>query len=442
MKRSTLGAFSAFFILAPLVLSGAAGCGGGAATPPAGSPPRPAAPAANAPTAGKRPEGEWTQFRGADRSGVSSEKGLLKQWPADGPPLVWKATDIGSGFSSVAVSHGRAYTQGKHDGNDWIVALDIKDGKQLWSKQIGAEYSNDKGGGPRSTPTVVGDAMYVFDASGDLWCLATEDGAPRWHVNVLEKFGGENLKWGLSESPLVEGDKVIVATGSKEGSIVAFDTKDGHVVWQSKGLNDEPSYASALAVTVGGVRQLVNYTGSAAVGVRLSDGKPLWRYEKAANDTANCAAPLFRDDYVFFTSGYDTGAALLHLVSQGESTSAEEVYFTREMMNHHGGVVLVGDNIYGFSGSILTCLDFKTGAVRWKDRSVGKGSITAADGMLYVFSETGIVGLVRATPESYQEVSRFSMGEGAHKTWAYPVVVGGRLYIRVREELSCFDVTG
>jgi outer membrane protein assembly factor BamB len=396
---------------------------------------------ARARSAGKRPAGDWPQWRGSDRSGVSPETGLLKQWPPGGPPLVWKATDLGSGYSSVAIHQGRAYTMGKSEEFQWVFALDLADGSQLWKRKIGMDYDNDKGGGPRGTPTVVDDALYLLSATGDLWCLAAADGTPRWQVNVLEQFGGENPKWGLSESPLVEGDLVIVNSGSPQGSLVAFDRRDGKLVWQSSELKDEAAYASAVPVTVGDVRQVLHFTGQAAVGVRASDGKLLWRYEKVANDTANCATPVVHDGYAFFTSGYDTGAALLHLTPQGEGAAAEEVYFTRDMMNHHGGVVLVGDHLYGFSGSILTCLDFMTGRMRWQDRSVGKGSIAAADGMLYLFSEGGAVGLAQATPEGYREVSRFQIPLGTpRKTWAHPVIAGGRLYLRNRSELLCYDV--
>lgn len=425
---------SVLFVLAP-------GCG----APPPGpaSADAPAAGPGRARSAGTRPAGDWPQWRGADRSGVSSETGLLDEWPAGGPPLVWKATGLGSGFSSVAIHGGRAYTMGKADEGQWVFAVDIADGSQLWKRQIGMDYDNDKGGGPRGTPTVAGDDLYLMSATGDVWGLAAADGTPRWHVNVLETFGGENPKWGLSESPLVEGDLVIVNSGSPQGSLVALNRRNGKLVWQSSELRDEAAYTSAVATTVGDVRQIVHFTGQAAVGVRASDGKLLWRYEKVANDTANCATPVVHDGHAFFTSGYDTGAALLRLTPGGAGTVAEEVYFTRDMMNHHGGVVLVDGHIYGFSGSILTCIDFMTGQQRWQDRSVGKGSLAAADGMLYLFSEGGVVGLARATPAGYQEVSRFQLTlTSSRKTWAHPVIAGGRLYLRNRDELLCYDVKG
>jgi len=384
--------------------------------------------------------GQWPQWRGPDRSGVSSDTGLLKEWPKDGPPLVWKASKIGTGFASVAIADGKVYTLGDRDGTEFVVALDDSNGQEIRAQRIGDAYNNSKGNGPRSTPTVVGGLLYTMSAHGDLWCLSTDDLVPRWHVNILEKFGTENIKWGLSESPLVDGNLVVVVTWSAEGSIVAFDRSNGEIVWQSEGNTDEPGYASAIVATVGGVRQIIHFTGEAAVGIRASDGKPLWRNESAANDSANCATPLFHDDHVFVTSAYDTGCALLKLTSSGSETTAEEVYFRGGIKNHHGGVVLVDGYVYGYSNSMLTSVDFETGDRAWHVRSVGKGSITAAEGMLYLLSERGKVGLARATPESYQEVSRFQLPPKLAKVWAHPVVSGKWLYIRYGDELLCYDI--
>jgi outer membrane protein assembly factor BamB len=423
----------------------AACAGGGQSAPSPDAPQAPAAAVATPPVAkpsaagGVRTKGEWPQWRGPRRDGVSSDTGLLASWPAEGPPLLWKSGDIGKGYSSVAISDGVLYTLGERSHRETLVALDTADGREIWSRAFGPEYDNDRGGGPRSTPTVVGDRIYVLGVSGDLVCFKTADGEPVWQVNILQMADNNNLKWGISESPLVDGDHVIVATGDPEGSIVAFDRQTGAVVWRSTGADDDPGYASAIVADVGGVRQIIHFTEDSALGVRAADGKVLWRYEDASNDTANCTTPIYRDGHVFLTSGYDTGAALLRLTSHEGTTKAEEVYFTRDMMNHHGGVVLVGDHLYGFSNNMLTCMEFKTGKKVWEDRSVGKGSLTAADGMLYLYSEKGVVGLARATPERYEEVSRFAIPT-EYNTWAYPVVVDGRLYIRNRGELHCYDV--
>jgi outer membrane protein assembly factor BamB len=412
------------------------GCGAAPQAPAAAAPA--AAPAAT-PMSAPGPA-EWPEWRGPERTGVSSETGLLEAWPAGGPPVAWKIAEVGSGFSSFSVVGGRIYIMTKREDGEYTVAYDAANGSEIWARRTGERYSNSKGGGPRATPTVAGDLLYVLGANGDLACLATKDGSVRWSVNVLERFGTENIKWGISESPLVDGDLVMVLTGSPAGSLVAFHRFDGKVVWQSAGMDDEPGYASALVRDVGGVRQVIHFTDDAAVGVRVSDGKPLWRYERAANSTANCATPVYSDSHVFVTSGYDTGGALLELTSAGGETTAREVYFTRDMMNHHGGVVLVDGYLYGFSNSILTCMDFKTGEVMWQDRSVGKGSLTAAGGMLYVLGEDGGVALVEAAPGGYREASRFQLESKPRKSWAYPVVAGGRLYIRNYDDLYSFDV--
>jgi outer membrane protein assembly factor BamB len=430
-----------------LVVLLATACGGAgqvgtssAAEPAAPDPPQAAAvPPRPAAAAAERATGEWPQWRGPRRDGISSDTGLLAAWPAGGPPVLWRSTEVGKGYSSVAISGGVLYTLGERDGAESVVALDTADGRLLWARAIGPDYDNDRGGGPRSTPTVVGDRLYALGASGDLACLDTATGAPVWTVNILEMAKNDNLKWGISESPLVDGDHVIVVTGDKQGAIVAFDRHSGKVAWRSTGIDDDPGYASAIVEDVGGVRQIIHFTEDSAVGVRASDGKVLWQYTGATNDTANCTTPVYRAGHVFLTSGYDTGAALLKLTSSEGTTKAEEVYFTRDMMNHHGGVVLIGDHVYGFSNKNLVCLDFKTGKQVWSDPSVGKGSLTAADGMLYLFSEAGVVGLARATPERYEEISRFEIEADGH-TWAHPVVSGKRLYIRNRGELICYDV--
>jgi outer membrane protein assembly factor BamB len=383
---------------------------------------------------------DWPQWRGPERNGISAETDLLDAWPEGGPRLVWTASGAGGGFSSMAVAGGRLYTLGElEDDSEYLLAFDAADGKLLWKLRNGGDYDNDRGGGPRSTPTVDGDRIFVYGSLGDLRA-ATLDGKSVWHVPVLEKFGTGNLEWGLSESPLVVDGKVIVASGSPGGSIVAFDRKTGEVVWQSAGLTDQPGYASAIAATVGGVRQVVHFTSKAAVGVRLSDGKPMWRYTQVANDTANCATPAFRDDRVFFTSGYDTGGALLKLATSGGETAASEAYFTRDMQNHHGGVVVLDGHVYGFSDTNLTCLDLATGKVKWRDRSVGKGSLIAADGKLYLLSERNTVALAEANPAGYKEISRFSFEASSHHSWAHPVIANGRLYIRDRDAIRCYDV--
>lgn len=381
---------------------------------------------------------DWPQWRGANRDGKSSETGLLAQWEAGGPPLVWKAGGAGTGYSSMSVVAGRLYTVGARGGTEYIHAFDVATGKKLWEVANGNEYSNDRGNGPRGTPTIDGGRLYVLGASGDLTVLDAAKGTRVWSVNVLREFRGSNPRWGLSESPLVTGDRVLVNAGGPNASIVAFNTSDGKVIWKSQ--SDGAGYSSAVTQRVGNTNQAVFFTDRRAVGLDIRDGRLLWEYPRVANRVANIATPVVKDNFVFLSSDYGTGSALLKLDPAGGGVSATEVYFTQEMRNHHSSSILVGDHLYGFSSAILTALRFADGATAWKDRSVGKGSMAFADGHLYLFSEGGVVGLAEATPAGYREKGRFSIQQAGLPTWAHPVIAGGRLYIRDQDTVYAYRV--
>ena len=379
--------------------------------------------------------GEWPQWRGANRDGISKETGLLKQWPEGGPPLVWKASGAGGGYSSFAISKGRLYTMGLRGDREFIIAFDIANGKEVWATPHGKAFRNDRGDGPRGTPTLDGDRLYALGGAGDLSSLDLKTGKVVWTMNVLSKFGGENIKWGISESPLVIGDKVLVNAGGPGASIVALKKTDGTLIWKSQ--SDEAGYSSAIPVEIGGATQVVFFTGNRALGLDVSDGKLLWEYKRPSNDVANVATPVVRANRVFISSDYGTGGGLVEIKADGK---AQEVYFTKEMRNHHATSILIGDHLYGFSSSILTAMRFDTGVVAWRDRSVGKGSLTYADGNLYAFSENGVVGLVEADPTAYREKGRFRIQQGSLPTWTHPVVAGGRLYLRDQDTIYAFDV--
>jgi outer membrane protein assembly factor BamB len=285
----------------------------------------------------------------------------------------------------------------------------------------------------------------VLTENGDLACLKAADGSVIWSRNILADFKGQNPRWLISESPLIDGNRLIVTPGGESApgqraGIVALDKMTGKTIWTSGELGDPAAYSSCIAVDIGGVRTIIGLTSVAGVGVRASDGKLMWSYPQVANRTANVATPIFHQNKVFYTSAYGTGCALLGLKTEGGQVKAEEIYFSKEMQNHHGGVVLVGAHLYGFSNAILTCMEFETGKVMWKDRSVGKGSLTFADGHLYLFSENNVVGLAEATPEGYKEKGRFTVEDQGLPSWAHPVVCGGKLYIRNQGMLSCYDV--
>lgn len=408
---------------------------------------RRAAPQAESPKSGAGDSADWPQWRGPDRTGCSSETGLLKSWSEGGPPLVWKARNAGEGYSTPSVTGGRLYTMGDRGPNEYVICYDIRDGRELWAFRNGKSWRDPYGyHGPRCTPTIDGDRLYALGGNGNLCCLNSASGRMLWRLNILKVFKGQAIKWGMSESLLVEGTGLIVTPGGDDGTIVALHKLTGKTIWTSKdpaAKEREPAgYASPIAFTVGGVRQIATLTSKGGIGVRAKDGKFLWRYNRVANKTANCTTPIFHEDQIFFTSSYNTGCAVLRLKPEGP---AEEVFFSRRLQNHHGGVVLLDGYLYGssgFKGGPLVCMKFATGEVMWRDRSVGQGSISYADGRLYYRSETsGEVALVEPTPAGYREKGRFLPPDRSKRpAWAHPVIAGGRLYLHDQDVILCYDV--
>ena len=385
-------------------------------------------------------QSDWPQWHGPNRTAISTETGLLKTWPAGGPPVVWSISNLGEGYGSVAIKGDRIFVQGVKDSQSSVFCLNRADGKTIWVTPLGPRLGQDKGPGPRGTPTVETDRLYALAETGDLACLKISDGSIAWRRNILKDFGGRNPKWLISESPLIDGDRLIVTPGGEGASIVALDKASGKTIWTTKELSDEAGYSSCIAADIGGVRTIIGFTGRAGVGVRASDGKLMWRYEPVSNRTANIATPIVYDNKVFYTSDYGTGCALLGLKAEGGEVKAEEIYFSREMKNHHGGVVLLNGYLYGFNSAILSCVEFATGKLVWRDRSVGKGTLTYADGQLYLLSENNVVGLAEASPAGYKETGRFQIADQGWPSWAHPVVCGGKFYIRNQGTLACYDV--
>ncbi len=380
----------------------------------------------------------WPQWRGVNRDGHSPERGLLKSWPEGGPPVAWKSAGAGDGYSSFSVADGKLFTLGARGDREFVIAFDVNTGKEVWSTPHGRRFGNDRGDGPRGTPTVENGRVYAYGASGDMSVLDAASGKVIWTVNVLQKFNGSNITWGLSESPLVLEDRVLINAGGSGASIVALRKTDGSVLWRSQ--DDTAGYSSAVVHQLGNVRQAIFFTGNRALGVAVNDGRLLWSYSQVSNRTANIATPIVRGNRVFLSSDYGTGAALLELSPSNDGIAAKEVYFTKEMRNHHASSVLVGDYLYGFSSAILTAMRFDTGEVAWRDRSVGKGSVIFADDRLYLFSEGGVVGLAEASPTGYREHGRFRITTGQLPTWAHPVVSSGKLFLRDQDTIYAYDV--
>jgi len=385
-------------------------------------------------------DADWPQWRGPDRNGIATETGLLKTWPPAGPSVVWSISGLGEGYGSVAIKGDRMFVQGVKGGQSSVFCLNRADGKTVWVKPLGASLGQDRGPGPRGTPTIDGDRLYALTENGDLGCLKLSDGSVLWARNILKDFHGRNPRWLISESPLVDGARLIVTPGGEGASIVALDKMTGKTTWTTKELSDEAGYSSCVAADIEGVHTIVGFTGRAGVGVRASDGKLMWRYARVSNRTANITTPIVSDNKVFYTSAYDTGCALLGLKAEGGEVKAQEIYFNREMMNHHGGVILINGYVYGFNNGILSCVEFATGKTMWRDRSVGKGTLAYADGELFLLSENNVVGLAEASPAGYREKGRFQIADQGFPSWAHPVVCAGKLYIRNQGTLACYDV--
>jgi outer membrane protein assembly factor BamB len=583
--------------------------------------------------------GDWPQWRGPNRDGISRETGLLKEWGNDGPKRLWQVNSLGVGYSSIAVKDGRIYTQGDLDGVEHAICLNAKDGSTLWAvqpgplaeqlinridnefksldrnsdgkidelealdrfgwdfnrsdrpaeskeplaaqraarllekldtdksgslsfseagqllrdkfEQIDAEeksadaaalakkratayiksldndsderlnkqeakyagldrffdqadqqdpdtkkgdeqltaaeieqflakrqpgrdgvvsakeledfyarnknngdgqlsrdelktmfggYRNGMGDGPRGTPTIDGDKVYVEGGHGDVSCLEAETGKTIWHVNLSKSFGGGLPGWGYSESPLIVGDLVIVTPGGKLGTLLALNKQTGERVWQSGDVNEGAHYSSPVLAEINGIKQIVQFGNQSVFGVSLADGQRLWNYKAPANGTANCCAPIVDENFVFASSSYGTGGGLAKIIEAGSTQQVEEQYFEKKMQCHHGGIVKVGDYMYSNGGDTLMCIEFKTGNIMWQHRSVGKGSLVVADGMLYLLSEGHQVALAEATPEEYREHGKFKIEGHGRPSWAHPVVASGVLYIRDQDSLTAYDV--
>lgn len=386
--------------------------------------------------------GDWPQFRGPLRDNISREAGLLERWPDSGPELLWTQRGFGEGYSSVSIAGDTIYTMGTRGDDEMLFALDRESGTPKWATRTGNLFREGAGNGPRGTPTVDGDRVYALGAHGDLVCVRAGDGGIVWQMNILQTFGGDNIVWGICESVLIDGDKLICTPGGRQATMVALNKLTGNPVWRAVVPGTpQTSYASAIAIEVGNVKQYVNFVSNGVVGVRANDGTPLWGQRESANGTANCSTPVFMDNAVFSASGYGTGGALFRLASRGNSTASELAYTTQNMKNHHGGMVLLDGHLYGFDEQILTCLDIRTGRPVWQNRSVGKGSLTCADGKLFLRGEGGPVALAEASPAGYQELGRFDPPRGGGRpAWAHPVVAGGRLYLRDQDSLYVYSV--
>ncbi|MBA4104606.1 MAG: polyvinylalcohol dehydrogenase [Pirellula sp.] len=390
----------------------------------------------------------WAQWRGPDRDGISAEKGLLKRWPAEGPKLAWQADELGDGYSTPAIVGDRIYLLGNEGLEDeYVLCLNAAGGEKIWRTRIGNVGNPDQRPpypGARSTPTVDGDALYALGSDGDLARLDVKTGEIAWTKNLRTDFGGKPGVWAYSESPLVDGDVVIATPGGDEATIVGLNKATGELVWKSAIPEMEAAYASAVKADLAGRTQYVQFLSKGLVGVDAASGELLWQYDHTAQGSmANIPTPVVDGDFIYSASGKG-GGGLVKIVAKGDKFEAEEIYFEPQLPRAIGGSVLIGDHLYGTSSDSLMCVEFATGEVVWRDRSIGAAGVCYADGLLYLHGENGDVALVEATPTEYREVGKFTPpnapDRGKSKAWAYPVVADGKLYVFDWGTLWCFDV--
>lgn len=396
----------------------------------------------------------WPNFRGPNGDGISQETGLLDAWPEGGPKLAWRLAGLGKGFSSLSFNGGKFFTMGDRGEEQFILCYDLAARKQVWAAKVGPAHKDTRSPGPRCTPTLDGERAYALGSQGELVCVQMADGKELWRRNLSKDFEGQVMKvWKYSESPLIDGERLICTPGGPKAMMAALDRKTGKTVWTcavpkigDRGAEGS-GYGSIVISNACGVKQYVTTVGRGTIGVRAEDGQFLWGYNKIANNIANIPNCVVRGDYVFCTTSYKTGSALLKLTKEGEKIVPQEVYFLtpKQFENHHGGVVLVGDHLYGGSGQnngIFTCIEFLTGKIAWQQDPIGKKSaaVLYADGELYVRYEDATMCLVEASPAGFKLKGKFALATNNGPSWPHPVIVNKKLYIRDHDDLLVYDV--
>ncbi len=409
---------------------------------------------------------DWPNWRGPNRDAICRETGMQPVWPPEGPKLLWKATGLGEGYSGPAIVGTTLYIMGNLDGQEHVLALNTTNGKRLWARPFGPVEYVGYSPGTRATPTVDGERLYALGASGKLVCMDRHTGQIRWHTNLVSDLGAQvtgreyaesirgrllsdddpkgGLRWGFSESVLIDGDKLLCTPGGPEATLAALDKHTGRPRWTSK-IDARASYASMIKATIGGVAQYVQFTADGVVGVDARDGTFLWRYDAPAYTKyggINISTPVVSDNSVFVASGYGVGGGLARIEQTSQGFFAREVYFTMDMKNHHGGLILHNGYLYGANDpGILTCIEYETGKVMWRSRKPGKCSILYADGRLYCRDENGSLSLVVATPDRFELKGRIEPPhQSGRKTWPHLVISHGQMYVRDQDVLLCYDV--
>lgn len=388
---------------------------------------------------------DWPQFLGPNRTGISAETGLMEKWPEGGPKEVWRVAG-GVGMSGLAVKEGKLLTLVQRDGQQWVVAHEAKTGKSLWQTPLGSEYENQMGNGPRATPTIDGDRAFVFSGEGILVAVGLADGKLIWSHNVLKELEGKEADYGMACSPLVVGENVIVIAGAEQAAIAAYNAKTGKLAWTAG--EDPAGYSSPALLKVGGLEQIVAYTGASAIGLAPQSGSLLWRFPYETDFNCNIATPLAVDGKVFISSGENHGSVLLSLKPAGKTFEVTEAWASQGassvLRNEWQTSILLDGHLYGFdnvgsAGPVthLTCVNAATGKRVWQQVRFGKGNLIAADGKLFCSTMKGELVIVRATPEKYDELGRATL---IGTTRQAPALANGLLYLRDDKEIVCLDV--
>ncbi len=396
--------------------------------------------------------GQWPAFRGPKGDGISPDSSLLKEWPEGGPKQLWVYDQAGMGYSGFSIVDGRLYTMGTRGDDVTIVAVDAATGKEIWAKAVSKDdkegYASGWGHGPRSTPTYSDGHVYGIDPKGGVFCLSAESGEVVWKKHLVDDFKGQMGGWGFSESPLIDGDKLILAPGGKEAGMVALDKKTGSTIWAASDLKPgKAEYATVIPTEINGIRQYVKLFEQELVGVNAEDGKVVWT-SPWGGKTAVIPTPIVSGNEIYVSSGYGVGCKLVRI---GSDNTPTDVWINTVMKNHHGGVVKVGEHLYGFSdGGGLICQDWKTGEMVWNEKGqfTTKGSVHVADGQIYALNEDdGTLTLVEVNPKEYKQKGQFKLDPQSPnrnpkgKVWTHPLVLDGKLYLRDQEFIVCYDVS-
>ena len=392
----------------------------------------------------------WNQFRGPDRAGVGDEAELLRAWPEGGPTVAWRRP-LGDGFSSIVVAGDYVYTLYAGEEDEVAASFGKVDGVEIWRHRLGKKFFDQFGNGPRVTPTIAGDLIYVLGSAGTLAALNRSTGEVRWQVDLPEAFpvtpGQERLakyvppdpridpgEFAHASSPLVEGDLLVVYTGTAGKSLAGFDRMTGEILWTA--LEQPGGYSSPVAVSLGDRRQIVTLMHQDLVGVSL-DGRQLWHLAVGWTTTQPIFVP---PDRILISGPLEIGGRLLSVRSgEGGDWQAEEIWHQNRLRSSYSSPVVYGGHVYGFDQATLRCLDLETGDIRWSRRGLGKGTLASADGLLFVLSDRGVLVLAEADPEGYRERGRMTVFE-ARRSWTAPTPGGGLLFLRDHEELVALEI--